>query len=285
MFRPFAALTLGLLATACGSPTVPNDAGFDAGVADGGFDAGPAPICLADEIDAGAPSDAGWDGGYDFACRGRAREAGGQAELLISGFVSRAGFTRTPMGGVQVELFRVDGGRLATTTSSDDGGLYRVAFDAGCARVDGELRATHVAADAGFYVTWSVPSSPWTRDRSGLELILFDEQTSTLVAALAGVTVVDGGAVLALNVSDCGGNNVEGAVVSTAGSVGTVRYVGASGLPSNSATSTSARGDVLIFNLPGTAVDITATLDGGAIGQRVVPIHPGAVTGTTLFPY
>ena len=47
---------------------------------------------------------------------------------------------------------------------------------------------------------------------------------------------------------------------------------------------TSSEGDVLIFNLPGTSVDLTASRDGGFVGQRVIPVHPNAVTGSTLVP-
>ena len=276
--RLLAVLIAGSMAVACGTKTETADAGVDAG-----FDAGPpAPTCLVDTIDAG-PGDAGWDGGYDYSCRGRAPVMGGQAEFVLSGKVTKAGLTRTRLSGIQVDLLRADGGVLATTRS-DDAGLYRLTFDAGCQKVDGEVRATHPSPDAGYYLSYSVPSAPWTRDRSELELILFDVSTSMLAAAFAGVTVVDGTAVLALSVVDCAGNPVEGAVVSTAGAVGTVRYVGASGLPSNSATVTSASGNVIIFNLPGVDVDVSATVDGGTIGQRVVVVHPNAASGTTLTP-
>jgi len=281
--RALAVLTLGLTAVACSSPPTPApDSGFDAGI-DAGVDAGPpAPICLPDPIDSGT-ADAGWDGGYDYSCRGRALEAGGQAELVVSGKVTKAGFTRTPLAGIQLELLRGDGGVLATTTS-DDAGLYRLTFDAGCERVEGEVRATHPQSDAGFYLSYAVPPAPWTRDRSELEMVLFDLSTSQLAAAIAGVTVVDGTAVLALKVVDCAGNPVAGAVVSTAGSVGTVRYVTVSGLPSTTASATSAVGDVIIFNVPGSNVEVIATVDGGTIGQRVVPLHPGSVSGTSLAP-
>lgn len=277
--RARAVLIVGLMAVGCGKTEAP-DAGFDAG-----FDAGvipPAPVCLADTIDAG-PADAGWDGGLDYSCRGRAPELGGQAQLVVSGKVTKAGLNRTPLIGVQLELLRADGGVLATT-SSDDAGLYRLTFDAGCEHVDGEVRATYPSPDAGYYVSYSSPPTPWTRDRSGLEMLLFDGPTSMLAAAFAGITVMPGTAVLALKVTDCGGHGVEGAVVSTTGAVGTVRYVGASGLPSSMASATSASGDVIIFNVPGTEVDVSASVDGGTICRRVMPVHPGAVSGSSLAP-
>lgn len=275
-----AVLPLGLCFACSSNPTVdagiPNDSGTEM---DAGVDAGPPRICLPDSIDAGS-SDAGWDGGYVFSCKGRAPTPGGQAELVVSGIVTKAGFTRPPLADIKVELLGMDGGVLATTTS-DDAGTYRLTFDAGCEPLGGEVRATH-PSDAGYYVSYSAPASPWIRDRRALELFMFDSSTATLVAALAGVTITDGG-VLALHISDCDGNAIEGATVSTGG-VGAVRYVGPTGLPSSALTTTSSAGDVLIFNLPGNSVDVSATLDGGLIGQRIVPIHPNAVLGSSLSP-
>ncbi len=271
-------LMLAVLGVACGTPvTPPVDAGTDAGL-----DAGPQSVCLADTVDAGAASDAGWDGGYDFSCRGRAAIRGGQAELVIAGFATRAGFARKPMADIRIDLLAATGSVLATQTT-DDAGNYRLTFDAGCEPLNGEVRATHPSADAGFYVSYAIPAAPWNRDRSSLEIFMFDTQTAGLVAALSNVTVTDGG-VLALHVADCDGIAIAGAVVSTAGDAGVVRYIGASSLPSGTATATNSSGDALIFNLPGTSVEVTARLDGGVIASRVIAVHPNAVSGSTLFP-
>ena len=72
--------------------------------------------------------------------------------------------------------------------------------------------------------------------------------------------------------------------MSTVSGAGDVRYVGASGLPTNALSATGPSGDVVIFNLPGSSVEVRATLDGGVIGQRVVPIHADAASGTFLTP-
>jgi hypothetical protein len=270
-------LTLSVVAFACGKSDVV-DSGVDAGV-DAGFDAGEVapPVCLPDREDAGRS-----DAGLDFSCRGRAPAPGGQAELVITGKTTRAGFVRTPLTGVQLDLLALDGTVLATTVSGD-GGTYRLSYDAGCHPLAGEVRATHPPDDAGFALSYSVPGEPWRHDRGNLELVMFDSSTSGLAAAIAGVTLVDGGAVLALTVVDCEGTPVEGALVSSA-SGGDVRYVGTAGLPVTTQTSTSASGDVVIFNVPGTSAQVSATLDGGLIGQRTWPVHPGGATGTFLSP-
>jgi hypothetical protein len=285
--RASTGLTLGLFAfgLACGSKSETPDAGpADAGSVDAGpVDSGVVvPVCLDDAIDSGS-EDAGieWDGGYDFSCRGQASASGGQAQLDVSGKVTRAGFTRTPLADVQVDLLRRDGMVLATAIS-DDAGIYALSFDAGCAVLDAEVRATSRDVDAGFHLTYALPPAPFSRDRAALELVLFDESTKTLVAALANVAIVDAGAVLAMRVGDCGGHGIEGAVVSV--DAGTVRYVGTNGLPSSVLTSTTATGDVIIFNLPGSSVAVTAFVDGGVVGQRVVPVHADAVSSTTLRP-
>ena len=147
------------------------------------------------------------------------------------------------------------------------------------------MRATNPSPDAGFYVSYSVPDAPWSHDRSGLELVLFDNSSRGLAAGLSNVTLVDGTAVLALTVLDCLGNPVEGVVVSTASGAGAVRYISPFGLPSSTLTSTGPTGDAVIFNLPGSSAEVIATLDGGqVVGQRVVPVHPDSATGTFLSP-
>lgn len=276
--RALTLVLLGLFAVACGTTSTKTP---DSGTIDAGVDAGKMPVCLSDFEDAGS-SDAGWDGGYDFSCLGAAPTRGGQAQLVISGIVNKAGLSRTALPDVNVDLVSGDGTLLAST-HSDDGGHYTLSYDAGCEPVSGEVRATHPPADAGYYVSYAVPIGTWTRDRASLELLMFDTSTSGLVAGIAGVTIGDGG-VLAVHVSDCAGNPVSGAVLSTLGDVGAIRYVGVSGLPSAMLKATTSAGDVLIFNLPGASVNVSATLDGGVFSRRVVPIHTNAVSGTTLAP-
>jgi hypothetical protein len=274
--RILTVLSLSVVLAACGKSEVPDaGGGVDAG---GTVDAGVVgPLCLADSEDAGND-----DAGLDFSCLGRPRAPGGQAELVITGKATRAGFVRTPLAGVQLDLLTLDGTVLATTLSTD-AGTYRLTYDAGCYPLDGEVRATHPPDDAGFALSYTVPDEPWRYDRKNLELVLFDASTSGLAAAIAGVMLVDGGAVLAMTVVDCLGNPVPGAIVSLAGP-GDVRYVGLAGLPVTSQTSTAASGELVIFNIPGTSADVSATLDGGLIGQRRIPVHAAAATGTTLAP-
>lgn len=276
--RATAAAVLAVLSLGCGKSDVP-DAGTTALV-----DAGPqavAPVCLADPLDASV--DAGWDGGLVFSCRGQQPAAGGQAEFVVTGTTAKAGFTRTALPGVQVELLTLEGAVLASTLSGD-GGVFRLAFDAGCAPVDGEVRATVLDPDAGFSLSYSTPAAPWRHDRAGLDLVLFDSSTRALAAAIANVTLGDGLAVLAVTVVDCEGHPVEGAQVVATGDAGVVRYVGASGLPTTNLTATGPTGDLVLFNVPGSRVEVTATRGGSVIGQRTVPVHPDAASGTFLAP-
>src|SRR5688572_29397704 len=104
--RALTFLTLGLLAVGCSGGSGVLDAGLEI------------LVCLPDEVDAGS-SDAGWDGGLDFSCRGRAAPSGGQAELIVSGTVTQAGFTPTVLSDIRVELIHANGTVLASTTSND----------------------------------------------------------------------------------------------------------------------------------------------------------------------
>lgn len=277
---PWLILSSVVVASSCGKNVVaalPD--GGDAGAME--EDAGQmmvGPTCLVDTVDAG-PTDAG----LNFSCRGQTAQMGGQAQFVVTGRAMRGGLTRAPLANVQIDLLHRDGTVLATTTSDDDGGVYSLSIDAGCQPVDGEVRATHLSPDAGFYLSYSLPPTPWRYDRSGLDLVLFDTSTFSLVAAIAGVTVVDQAAVVALTVVDCNGTPVEGATVSASGTAA-VRYVTASGLPSSTLTSTSVKGDVIIFNLTGANAEVTATLHNTVIGQRVIPLHANAATGTFITP-
>lgn len=275
------ALTVGLLclwAAACSSktnPPTPPDP-VDAGPPDAGR------VCLDDTPDAGNAdaglADGGGDAGPDLSCQGRAAPTGGQAVLVLRGTVTTAGFTRNPREGITVEL--VQGGAVVGSAISDDAGAWVVSAPGGCAPFDGFLR-TDTAPDSGLFNAHYVPDRPWRYDRGGLELVLFDDTMRTLVGAIAGVTVRPGTGVIALSVDDCAGAGMGGVVFSTA-DAGTVRYVNAGGLPEAALTSTAASGQALIFNLaPGTAT-ITATLGGATISQRDIPVHADTVTTTTL---
>ena len=269
---------LAVLCLSCGKASSMVDAGMP-GVTDAG--ATPMAVCLEDSFS--AQFDGGADGGYDFAsCRGRTR-MGGQAEFVVAGMVTRAGFPRRALGQVKVDLLGASDVVLASTVTDDDGGVYRLAFDAGCSKVDGLLRATSADVDAGFVVTYTVPSAPWALDRDGLELVLFDASTRTLIAQLAGVNLVDESPALAVTVVDCDGKSVEGATLST-GDAGVVRYVGTAGVPVNTLSSTGPTGDGVIFNLPAGPVSVTAMREGTVIGQRTLSLHNNAVTGLVLAP-
>src|SRR5205814_9499869 len=135
---------------------------------------------------------------------------------VIVGNTTRAGFTRPGLPNVQLDLLSTSGAVLATTLSDADGGAFRLTFDAGCAPLAGELRGTHTDPDAGFFLTYYVPAEPWRYDRDGLELVLFDGLTRGLAAQLAGVTIANDTAVLALSIDDCDGRPVLDAVVRTA---------------------------------------------------------------------
>lgn len=270
---------LAVAMVACGKAPAPLDAGFDAGTSNDAGSSGP--ICLEDTVDAGA-TDAGWDGGYDFSCRGRAPAAGGQAELVVSGKVTLAGFSRNPLEGATVELLSATGVTV-TTVTTDDAGTYRVAADAGCEPRDGQLRASY-PPDSGVFPTYYLPPAPWTRDRGGLELVLFDRGSRGLAGTIANVTINDGTAVLAIRTVDCAGNPVEGVTVSSSSDAGAVRYVAMSGLPSPSLTSTGPSGEAVIFNLPAGSVDVRATLPDGGVLSRPIGLRADAITAATLVP-
>lgn len=280
---PLACLAAGLLVgcgTVGGLPDSSVDAGLDSGVMTV-VDAGRPPVCLADVFDAGA-TDAGTDGGYDFSCRGQAFAAGGQPEFFVEGRTMRGGFQPSPMPGVHLELITRSGVVLASGTTSD-AGRYEMRFDAGCQPVDALVRATAPESDAGFLPSYAVPAAPWQYDRPDLDLTMFDAETRGLVAAIADVVISPATSALAVSVVDCRGAKVQHAKVLISGA-GVVRYLNSSGLPNKQLTETGVNGDALLFNLPGTAAELSVTLDGVEVARRSVPIFPDTLSGTTLAP-
>ncbi|MBL8955274.1 MAG: hypothetical protein JNK82_31155 [Myxococcaceae bacterium] len=261
---------LAPLFVACSGSSPAIDAGFDAG----------SRVCL--DPDAGPAPDAGDVDGGDFSCAGVAAPTSAVADLVLAGTVTSAGLTRNPVVGATVELFDPGGTRIDTGTSDADGGAYRVEHAIDCTAYDGYLRASH--ADAGFYDFYYYPPAPWRRGRTELELVIFDASTRNLATLLAMVTVTPGTGAIALGLEDCTRTPITGATVTTM-PAGDVRYVGPGGLPLGPAaqTSTSPKGQALIFNLPVGNVTVTASVQGRTL-TRTVAVRADSISAVTLVP-
>ncbi len=268
-----ALVAVAVVLVACGKTPSPVDSGVpDAGAPDAGRQ------CL--DPDAGPPVDAGERDGGDFSCAGQTPPQLATPSFTVDGTVTAAGISRNPVDGALVELFNA-GGTLLDSELSADGGSYQLGADLGCTALDGYLRASK--PDAGFYDIYYYPTFPWRRPRSALELVVFDDAARQLVSAFAGVTIQAGTAALALGVDDCAGAPVSGATVATNPS-GDVRYVAGNGLPTSGATSTSAKGQALVFNLPPGPVTLTVSARGQTFRVRTIPARADAITSTTLVP-
>ncbi len=258
--------------SACSGKSPAADAGVDAGV-----DAGP--TCL--DPDAGPPADAGGFDGGDFSCKGMAPPAGAVQELRIGGTVTVAALMRSPVPGAKVELFDEAGTLLDTSESNADGG-YTVKHDIGCAPFNGYVRGSH--PDAGYYDFYYYPPAPWRRGRTDLELALLNDATRNLATLFAMVTITPGMGAIALGVEDCTRTPITGATIAVMPS-GDVRYVAGNGIPvaPSMQSSTSPKGQALIFNVPPGSATVTVTVAGQTL-TRTVAVRADAITTTTLVP-
>ena len=87
---------------------------------------------------------------------------------------------------------------------------------------------------------------------------------------------------IGLAVVDGQGNPVQGATVSSTPAAGSYHYTDSGGLPSSSATSTSADGVAFLFNVPSGAITVSAAKSGMTFKSHVVTARADKMTTTGI---
>ena len=184
-----------------------------------------------------------------------------------------------PAPGVLIEAFRnSDEGTVVVSATTDAQGNYTLTVETGGVALDGFLKATK----AGLLDTYLYPDKPLGEDFDGASINMVSKQTlDALSGLLCNANQEDTKGVIAALVFDAAQVEVAGATITSSPAPSNVCYNGNNGLPSGSATATSADGVGYMFNVTGKAT-VSTTVPGATYPSHEVTARAGALT-TTLF--
>lgn len=234
----------------------------------------------------------------EFACHGVPIPTSGAATVTVSGDAAALSVSgSTPIAGATVEGFIVGNNTPVATATTAADGAYSIAINnPGSTPIDGYLRM----ATTGNKTVYLFPPTLIYTDIPTAPLRTLPNSLYPAFLALAGgLTVGTGNGVIAVVVTDCLGNPLTGATVTSnpapiesaepAEGSGGVRYNGDNGLPSATATSTGADGIAYVVNVPGGTVSVDAVYNGidfreHAFLVRAVEGTDNAINTTTIIP-
>jgi hypothetical protein len=228
------------------------------------------------------------DASPEFACNGVPIPTTGAATLTITGDMAALSASgSTPVEGADIEGYINGNNTPVATTTSMTAGAYTITINnPGTAPVDGYLKA----ASAGNLTVFLHPPTPIYTDIPMAPLRTLPTSLVDVFYALAQVTPMAGRGVIAVVVTDCLGNPLTGATV-TSDPAGDVRYNGANGLPTGpgGASSTAADGVAFIANLPVGTVSVDADYNGVDMRAhsfliRAIDGADDAINTTTIIP-
>jgi hypothetical protein len=273
-------LSSSSLLAACGDNKDPTEA--DARIVS---DAPPGSIDAPDDDpDAGPPADAA----PGFECNGVPIPTVAETELTISGNVGALSTSGTVLlEDVPVEAYVTGVTDPVAETMSGTNGVYSMTIpNPGATPADGYIRAN---AGGSYKITYVYPPTLLYTDLPTAAIRTLDEPTFVALNALLGSPQEVDNGLVAVVVTNCAGEPVEGATVSSPQST-IVRYNGAGGLPSGSATATAADGIAYVFNIPPGNATIDAEYEGVDFREHTVVVYSigmsedNSLTTTTIIP-
>jgi hypothetical protein len=201
--------------------------------------------------------------------------------IALSGETTERGLSgTTKVAAVTVAAFKIsDESTPVAMATSDAQGKYTLNVPTGGAPFDGFLKATK----SGYIDIYLYPSSSWIEDFTDGEINMLTPGNKDLLNNFASGGQTAGKGMVGLAVLDASGNPVAGATISAAPGTGTVRYTGSNGLPSATATVTSADGVAFVFNAPET-VTVSAAKSGMSFREHAVKAHADKFTTTSIAP-
>jgi hypothetical protein len=202
------------------------------------------------------------------------------ATVTVAGVAQTVGLGgRSPLAGVAIAAFREgETTPIAMTTSGADG-TYSLAIPTNGVALDGYLLGTQ----AGKKDNYLYPPRPLTFDVPSAPILMIPQSTFDTLGSLAQVNQDPAKGWVGVQVYTADNMPVAGAMVTSSPS-GTVKYNGASGTPSRTATMTDVDGIAYIFNVgPGT-VTISATGGGLTFFSHPVIARADQLTTTLIQP-
>lgn len=213
-----------------------------------------------------------------YTCLGQPLPTSAADPVVVSGVIQGNVLSPSPLAGATLDAFRTGNPTSLATTISAANGSYTLMIATGGMPLDGYVRVTRTS----YIDTYAYPPAPVAANSTqSLYLITSSEFTLLSIAAL--VTQASGNGFVAVAVTDCNGTAVAGATVSTTPG-GTVRYSSSGGVPSASATATSADGVAYVFNVAAGDVVVRANSGSMTLRQHTVNARANAVTITVVAP-
>ena len=198
-----------------------------------------------------------------FACLGATLPTTAPNSITVSGLTKGNVLSQNALGGVEIIVSRTGTDTLGVDTSDTP--------------VNGHLQLKK----SGYLPTFAYPSRPLFQDDT-TNVLMVTSSEFTALAAAASITPTAGAGFIGVVVSDCQGNPLAGATV-TSSPAGTIRY-NVAGFPNPAATSTATDGIAYIANVTAGTVQINATASGHALRQVVVNARADAITLTEIQP-
>ncbi len=242
-----------------------------AGGTAGATAAGGSPGAAGDAASAGA---AGAGGSIDLPCLGEAFPTTADDPVTFSGMVANG---TTLVAGATVELSPIGGAALDTDTSSGTG-----AFALSVATGGDPLPYVLHSSAMDYWDTYAFPPRPLVADVSNAPIPMYTPANVSAAAALVSETQQGGNGVLLIRVLDCDDQPIAGATIST--DSGETVYYTVNLLPTTSATTTSADGIAILFNVPPGDVVVDAAIGGTSLREHTVEVFADSATVTTVIP-
>lgn len=224
-----------------------------------------------------------------FVCNGQPNPTTAPPTVSISGStdeISATGYS--PVAGASVDLFLAGGVTpVATTTSTGAGALWAFNdFATGGFALDGFIRATFPTGNRKTVFVY--PPRPIFEDNGNVVVATVSQDLIDLVInpALANPDQDPALGGMGVLVTDCLGNPLAGAVITTNPAGTQVLYRNAAGEPDPTATSTGPDGIGIVFNVPPGNVVVDALYQSYDMRQHTVPVRkigdPDNALATTI---
>jgi hypothetical protein len=219
-------------------------------------------------------------GGPDLSCLGVPLPTTAPAMLNLGGTVlSQSQTGSAPVVGATVDMFQSGGGTSIATATTDANGLFTMTVPSGGAPLDAYF---HVTA-SGFVDTYWYPPVPFFFDSTNAPVAMLTPTILGFLESFGGATQQAGNGLSALEVLDCTGHPISGAVVTSSPAAGKTSYF--SGMfPSSTATATDSNGTAFLFNLTAGPVAIGAKLGTTTLRSHSVEMRADVVTETSVVP-
>ena len=201
-------------------------------------------------------------------------------QLVISGTTTERGLSgTTAVAGVTVAIYKTgsESSSLASTMS-DAQGNFSLMVPTNGMPVDGYLLATK----ASYVDLYMYPTGAFIANSESNDINMITPSNKDFLSSLAGGNQMAGKGLIGLAVVDGQGNPVQGATVSSTPAAGSYHYTDSGGLPSSSATSTSADGVAFMFNVPSGPITVSATKSGMTFKSHVVTARANKMTTTGI---